>query len=88
MASYEVRKESKFLAALNASHESIDHKTPKDEQIECFNRIICHLRYVLAVLLMGLSKSTINQLIPKVLFHMGSRANATSKTVASCNSRR
>ena len=37
---------------------------------------------VLTVLLMGFSKSTIYQLIPKVLFHMGRTANATSKTIA------
>ena len=58
MASDEVSKESKFLSALNASLESFFHKTLKDEQIECFHRIICHERYVLAVLRTRLGKST------------------------------
>ena len=81
MASDEASKESEFLSAfINASLESLDHKTIKDEQIECFHRIVWLGRYVLAVLPTGFSKSAIYQLIPKVLFHMGSTANATSKT--------
>ena len=46
----EASKESEFLSALNASLESFVHKTLKYEQIECFHRIACHGRYVLAVL--------------------------------------
>ena len=39
----------------------------------------------MAVLLMEFGKSTIYQLISKVLFHVGSTANATSKTtIAFC----
>ena len=39
----------------------------------------------MAVLLLEFSKSAIYQLIPKVLFHVGSTANATSKTtIAFC----
>ena len=50
MASDEASEESEFLSALNASLESSDHKTFKYEQIECFHGIVCHRRYVLAVL--------------------------------------
>ena len=50
MASDETSKESEFFSALNASLESIAHKTLKDEQIECVHRIVCHGRYVLAML--------------------------------------
>ena len=78
--SNEASKESKFLSALNASLESFVHKTLKYEQIECFHRILCHGRYVLAVLQTEFGKSATYQLIPKLLFHMGSTANATSKT--------
>ena len=55
------------------------NKTLKDEQIECFHRIVCHGSYVLAMLLTEFGKNGIYQLIPKVLFHMGSTAKATSK---------
>ena len=68
------------MSALNASLESFVHKTLKDEQKECIRRIVCHGRDVLAVLPTGFGKSAIYQLIPKVLFHMGRTANATSKT--------
>ena len=44
---------------------SFVHKAPKDEQIECIHRIVCHGRDVLAVLPTGLGKSTIYQLISK-----------------------
>ena len=76
----EASEESEFLSALNASLESFIHKTLKDEQIECIRRILCHGRDVLAVLPTGFGKSAIYQLIPKLLFHMGRTANATSKT--------
>ena len=70
MASDEASKESEFLSAfINASLESLDHKTIKDEQIECFHRIVWLGRYVLAVLPTGFGKSAIDQLFPKVLFH-------------------
>ena len=61
MASDEGSIESEFLSALNASLESFAHKTLKDEQVECIHRIVCHGRDVLAVLPMGLGKSTIYQ---------------------------
>ena len=61
MASNEPSEESEFLSALNASLESFVHKTFKDEQIKCFHRIVCHERYVLAVLPTGFSKSAIYQ---------------------------
>ena len=80
MASDEASEESEFLTALNASLESIDQETLKDEQIEYFHRIVCHGRYVLAMLPIGLGKSAIYQLVLKALFYMGSTANATSKT--------
>ena len=80
MASDEAREECKFLSALNASLESFVHKILKDEQIECIRRIVCHGRDVLVVLPTGFSKSAIYQFIPKLLFHMGRTANATSKT--------
>ena len=57
----EAREESEFLSALNVSIESFDHKTLKDEQIECFHGIVCHGRYVLAVLPTGFCKSAIYQ---------------------------
>ena len=62
-------EESRFLSALNAP-ESFVHKALKDEQIECIHRIICQNdgRDVLAVLLMGLGKSAIYQLISKGLY--------------------
>ena len=69
LASDEAREASEFLSALNASLESFDHKTLKDEQIQlCFHRIVCHGRYVLAVLPTGFGKSAIYQLIPKCCF--------------------
>ena len=80
MASDEASEESEFLSAFNASLESFVHKILKDEQIECILRIVCHGRDILAMLPMGFGKSAIYQLIPKVLFHMGRTANATSKT--------
>ena len=46
----EASEESEFLSALNASLESFALKILKDEQIECFQRIVCHGRDVLAVL--------------------------------------
>ena len=80
MASDEASQESEFLLALNASLESFVHKTLKDKQIERRHRNVCHGRYIFVVLPTGFGKSAIYQLIPKVLFHMGSTANATSKT--------
>ena len=80
MASDEASEESEFLSASNAFLESFVHKTLKDEQKECIRRIVCHGRNVLAVLPTGFGKSAIHQIIPKVLFHMGRAANATSKT--------
>ena len=80
MASDDASEESELLSALNASLESFVLKTLKDEQIECIGRFGCHGRDVLAVLPTGFGKSAIYQLIPKVLFHMGRTANATSKT--------
>ena len=80
MASDEAIEDGKFLSALIFSLESFVHKTLKYEEIECFHRIVYHERYVLAVLPTGFGKSAIYQFIPKVLFHMGSTANATSKT--------
>ena len=59
------------MSVLNASPESFVHKALKDEQIECIHRMTCHGREVLAVLPTGLGKSTICQLISKVLFHVG-----------------
>ena len=50
-----------------------------DEPIECIRRFAWHGRDVLAMLLTGFGKSTIYLSIPKVLFHMECRANATSK---------
>ena len=80
--------DTKSYYHLNASLESFVHKILKDEQIECICRIVCHGRDVLAVLPMGFGKSAIYHLIPKVLFHMGRTANATSKiTVALCQVR-
>ena len=74
---------SEFLSALNASPEKyFVHKVLKDEQVECIQRIVCHGRDVLTVLPTRLAKSTIYQLIPKVLFRLGRTANATSKTTA------
>ena len=55
MMSDEASKESEFLLALNASPASCVHKSLKDEQIECIQRIVCHGRDVLAVLPAGLS---------------------------------
>ena len=55
---------------VNASLESFVPKALKDEQIECIHIIVCHGRYVLAVLPRGLGKSTTYQLISKVLFRM------------------
>ena len=80
MASDEASAESEFLSALNASLASFVHKSLKDEQVECIRRIVCYGRDVLAVLPTGFGKSAIYQLIPKVFFHMGRMANATSKT--------
>ena len=68
MASDEASEESEVLSALNASLESFVHKTLKYEQIECFHRILCYGRYILAVLPTEFGKSAIYQLIPKVLF--------------------
>ena len=82
MTSDDASEESKFLSALNASLENFVHKALKDEQIECIQRIVCHGRDVLAVLLTGLGKSAMCQLTSKVLFRMGRTANATSKTTA------
>ena len=45
-------------------------------------QIVCHGRDVLTVLPTRLAKSTIYQLIPKVLFRLGRTANTTSKTIA------
>ena len=39
MTSDEASEESEFLPALNASLQSFVHKTYKDEQIECIDRI-------------------------------------------------
>ena len=64
---------------VNVSLESSVHKALKDEQIECIHRIVCHGRYVLAVLPTGLGKSATYQLISKVLYRT---TNATSKTIA------
>ena len=61
MVSDEASEEIEFLSALNASLESFVHKTPKEEQIECIRRIICHGRDVLAVLPMGFGKNAIHQ---------------------------
>ena len=70
------------MSASSASLESFVRKTLKDEQIECIRRIVCYGRDFLAVLPTGFGKSSIYQLIPKVLFHMGCTANnATSKTI-------
>ena len=57
MASDEASEENALLSSLNASLESFDHETIKDKQIECFYRIVCHGRYVLAVLPTGFGKS-------------------------------
>ena len=81
MACDEVREESEFLSALNASLAHFVHKTLKDEQVECIRRIVCHRRDVLAVLPTGFGKSAIYQLIPKVLFNLGRTVNAKT-TVA------
>ena len=54
IASAEASEESEFLPALNVN------ETPKYEQIECFHRIVCHGRYVLAVLQTEFGKSAIN----------------------------
>ena len=80
-ASDEASEESDFLSALDVSLESFDHKALKDKhvQIECIHRIVCLGRDVFVVLPTGLSKSTMYQLIPKVLFRMGPTANAMSK---------
>ena len=66
---------------VNVSLESFVHKALEDEQIECIHRIVCHGRDVLAVLPTGLGESATYQLIPEVLFCMGT-ANATSKTTS------
>ena len=68
MTSDDASEESEFLSALNASLESFVHKAPKDEQIECIHRIVCHGRYVLAVLPTGLGKSTIRERYMSVNF--------------------
>ena len=78
--------DTKSYYHLNASLESFVHKILKDEQIECIRRIVCHGRDVLAVLPMGFGKSAIYHLIPKVLFHMGRTANATSKITVAVSS--
>ena len=65
MTSDDASEESEFLSALNASPESFVLKALKDEQIECIHRIVCQGRDVLAVLLTGLGKSAIYQLISK-----------------------
>ena len=54
MASDEASEESEVLSALNAPLGSFVHKTLKDEQIECFRRIVCHGRDVLVVLPTGI----------------------------------
>ena len=41
MACDEVREESEFLSALNASLQNFVHKTLKDEKIECIFRMGC-----------------------------------------------
>ena len=74
-ASDEVSEDSKFLSVLDASLESFIHKALKDIQIECIHKIVCRGRDVLAVLLTGLGKSPIYQLIPKVLFRMTPHQN-------------
>ena len=61
MTSDDVSEESEFLSALNASSESFVHKALKDEQTECFHRIVCHGRDVVAVLPTGLGKNAIYQ---------------------------
>ena len=53
MTSDEASEESEFLLALNASPASCVHKSLKDEQIECIQRIVCHGRDVLTVLPTG-----------------------------------
>ena len=69
MTSDDASEESEFLSALNASPEKyFVHKVLKDEQIECIQRIVCHGRDVLAVLLTGLGKSAIYQLTSKCCF--------------------
>ena len=65
MTSDDAIEESEFLSALNAFLESFVHKALKDEQIECIHRIVCHGRDVLAVLLTGLGRSALYQLISK-----------------------
>ena len=80
MASNDASEERELLSALNASLEIFVDKTLKDEQTECIRRIVCYGKDVLAVLPTGFGKSAIYRLIPKVLFHMGRTANATSKT--------
>ena len=59
MTSDEGSEESEFLSHLNASLQSLRHKTLKDEQIECIHKIACYGRDVLAVLPTGLGKSAI-----------------------------
>ena len=65
MTSDDASEESEFLSALNSSLERFVQKALKDEQIECIHRIVCHGRDVLVVLLTGLGKSAIYQLISK-----------------------
>ena len=54
MTSDDASEEREFLSAINASPESFVHKALKDEQIECFHRIVFHGRDALAVLPTGM----------------------------------
>ena len=51
------RRERVFVS-FQCSLQSFVHETLKDEQIECIHRIACHGRDVLAVVPMGLGKSS------------------------------
>ena len=57
---------AKFFAALTSSLEDFIHKSLKNEQTECIQRIVCLEEDVLAVLPTGFEKSVIYQLITKV----------------------
>ena len=73
-----------FLILWNPGYFSWEfcYKAFKDIHKECIHRIVCRGRDVLAVLPTGLGKSTIYQLIPKVLFRMGHTTNTTFETTA------
>ena len=74
------RKQNKFSAALHVAEalRNFQYDSLKVEQIECLRREICSCEDVLAVLPTGFGKSSIYQVIPKVLECLENKSDDTT----------